>query len=116
MQQLTHILKKLKAKILQNQQQRFYIWTRLKKGLEAPAIFQELKLVCGEETLSYTTVRIWIKYFKNGGTSVEDDEQPGRPITRILSDIPQEEYNKTFNTWIERMNLYIKMERTISKI
>ena len=44
MQQLTHLLKKIITKKMQNQQQGFNIRTRLKLGLEAPAIFQELKL------------------------------------------------------------------------
>ena len=32
---------------MQNQQQKFYIRTRFKLGLETPAIFQELKLAWG---------------------------------------------------------------------
>ena len=65
--------------------------------------------------LSYATVRRWVKYFKEGGTNFEDDERPGRPITCIL--IPTEEYNKTFNKWIEGMNLCKKkMEGTISNM
>ena len=44
---------------MENQQQRFYIRTRLKLVLEAQTIFQELKLDWGEKALSHAKVRRW---------------------------------------------------------
>ena len=52
---------------------------------------------------------------QEAGTSVEDEDDDQlnvkslkKSIIRILSDILQQEFNKTFNKWVERMNLCIK--------
>ncbi|KAI6648146.1 Transposase [Oopsacas minuta] len=43
------------------------------------SIHNELATICGEDTLSYSTVRRWVSLFREGRTSVQDAPRPGAP-------------------------------------
>lgn len=65
---------------------RFYICTRVKLGLSAKAIHQELCQAWGEGCASYSMVADWTKRFKEGRQSFDDDERIGRPVTSTTDD------------------------------
>ena len=46
-------------------------------------IFNELYGIYGPQTISTRTVFRWVKAFKAGKFSVEDDTRPGRPKTSV---------------------------------
>ena len=58
---------------------RFYIFTRLKLGVNAKQIHKELCDAWGDGYVSSTTVAEWVQRFKQGRTSLEDDTTTGRP-------------------------------------
>lgn len=60
---------------------RFYIFTRFKLGLNAREIHKEMCDAWGDSCVSYPTVTEWIRRFKDGRTSLEDDPRVGRPVT-----------------------------------
>ena len=60
---------------------RFYIFTRFKLGFDAKSIHADFVSVFGEEALSYETVARWIRLFKDGRQSFEDEHRVGRTIT-----------------------------------
>lgn len=49
--------------------------------------------VHGDNAVSYYTVKSWVKQFKMGRTSTEDEQRPGRPKTATTS----ENIRKVFN-------------------
>ncbi|CAF4307448.1 unnamed protein product [Rotaria sordida] len=59
----------------------FYIKVRTALNISAGAIYDELYSVCGDQAPSYTTVKRWAKWFREGGEEIEDEARPGRPVT-----------------------------------
>ena len=62
---------------------RSYIKCRIKLNIDSKQIFNELCGIYGPQTISMCTVFRWVKAFKAGKSSVEDDTHPGRPKTSV---------------------------------
>ena len=62
---------------------RSYIKCRIKLNIDSKQIFNELCGIYGPQTISMRTVFRWVKAFKAGKFSVEDDTRPGRPKTSV---------------------------------
>ena len=60
-----------------------YIKCRIRLNIDSKQIFNELCAIYGPQTISVRTVYRWVKAFKAGKFSVEDDTPPGRPKTSI---------------------------------
>ena len=67
-------------------------WTRrlkfvailsIRLHIDSKQIFNELCDIYGPQTISMPTVCRWVKAFKAGKFSVEDDTHPGRPKTSV---------------------------------
>ena len=43
-------------------------------------------MICGEDSLSYSTVRRWVNLFREGRASVQDAPRPGAPKLATNSD------------------------------
>ena len=55
---------------------------RIRLNIDSKQIFNEL-CIYGPQTISMRTVFRWVKAFKAGKFSVEDDTRPGRPKTSV---------------------------------
>ena len=62
---------------------RCYIKCRIRLNIDSKQIFNELCGIYGAQTISMRTVFWWVKAFKAGKFSVEDDTRPGRPKTSV---------------------------------
>ena len=62
---------------------RSYIKCRIKLNIDSKQIFNELYGIYGPQTISTRTVCRWVKAFKVGNFSVEDDTRPVRPKTSV---------------------------------
>ena len=62
---------------------RSYIKCCIRLTIDSKQIFNELCSIYGPQTISMHTVFRWIKAFKAGKFSVEDDTHPGRPKTSV---------------------------------
>lgn len=62
---------------------RSYIRIRNLLGISAQDIFKELKSCISDHAPEIRTIYKWIKYFKAGGESLEDQRRSGRPKTAI---------------------------------
>ena len=60
-----------------------YIKCRIKLNIHSKQIFNELCGIYGPQTISVGTVFRWVKAFKAGKFSVEDDTHPERPKTSV---------------------------------
>ena len=60
-----------------------YIKCRIRLNIDSKQIFNELCGIYGPQTISVPTVFRWVKAFKAGKFSVEDDTSPGRPKTSV---------------------------------
>ena len=60
-----------------------YIKCRIRLNIDSKQIFNELCGIYGPQTISMRTVFRWVKAFKAGKFSVEDDTHPGRPKTSV---------------------------------
>ena len=60
-----------------------YIKCRIRLNTDSKQIFNELCGIYGSQTISMRTVFRWVKAFKAGKFSVEDDTHPGRPKTSV---------------------------------
>ena len=60
-----------------------YIKCRIRLNIDSKQIFNELCGIYGSQTISVRTVFGWVKAFKAGKCSVEDDTRPGRPKTSV---------------------------------
>ena len=58
---------------------RSYIKCCIRLNIDSKQIFNELCGIYGPHTISMCTVFRWVKVFKAGKLSVEDDTCPGRP-------------------------------------
>ena len=56
---------------------------RIRLNIDSKQIFNELRGIYGPQTISMRTVFRWVKAFKAGKFSVEDDTRPGRPKTSV---------------------------------
>ena len=62
---------------------RSYIKCRIRHNIDSKQIFNKLCGIYGPQTISMRTVFRWVKVFKAGEFSVEDDTRPGRPKTSV---------------------------------
>ena len=62
---------------------RSYIKCRIRLNIDSKQIFNELCGIYGPQTISMRTVYRWVKTFKAGKFSVEDDTRPGKPKTSV---------------------------------
>ena len=62
---------------------RSYIKCRIRLNIDSKQIFNELCGKYGPQTISMCTVFRWVKAFKAGKFSVEDDTSPGRSKTSV---------------------------------
>ena len=62
---------------------RSYIKCRIRFNIDSKQIFNKLCGIYGPQTISLCTVFRWIKAFKAGKFSVEDDTRPGRLKTSV---------------------------------
>ena len=62
---------------------RSYIKCRIRLNIDSKQIFNELYGIYGPQTISVRTVFRWVKAFKGGKFSAEDDTRPGRPKTFV---------------------------------
>ena len=62
---------------------RSYIKCCIRLNIDSKQIFNELCGIYGPLTISMRTVFRWVKAFKAGKFSVEDDTRPGRPKTSV---------------------------------
>ena len=83
-------------------EQRIVIKFLVKEGTPVVEIVKRLKAVFAEETLSTSTIYEWAKRFKEGRTSVDDDNRAGAPRTAVTRDN------------IAAVDLAIKQNRRIS--
>ena len=60
-----------------------YIKCHIRLNIDSKQIFNELCGIYGPQTISVRTVFRWVKAFKAGKFSVEDDTHPGRPKTSV---------------------------------
>ena len=60
-----------------------YIKCRIKLNIDSKQIFNELCVIYGPQTISVLTDFRWVKAYKAGKFSVEDDTCPGRPKTSV---------------------------------
>ena len=63
---------------------RKYIKCRIRLNVDSKQIFNELCGIYGPQTISVRTVFRWVKAFKAGKPSVEDDTCPGRPKISVI--------------------------------
>ena len=63
---------------------RSYLKCRIRLNIDSKQIFNELCGIQGPQTISMHTVFRWVKAFKAGKFSVEDDTRPGRPAVKIV--------------------------------
>ena len=62
---------------------RSYIKCCIRLNIDSKQIFNELCGIYGPQTISMRTVFRWVKAFKSGKISVEDDTRPGRLKTAV---------------------------------
>jgi transposase len=62
-------------------EQRICVKFCVKTGKSVTEIFEMLKIAFGEEAMCRTQTYEWLKRFKEGRTSVDDDPHSGRPST-----------------------------------
>ena len=62
---------------------RSYIKCRIRLNIDSKQIFNELCGIYGPQTTSMRTIFRWVKAFKAGKFSIEDDTRPGRPKTSV---------------------------------
>ena len=62
---------------------RSYIKCRIRLNIDSKQIFNELCGIYGPQTISMRSVFRWVKAFKAGKLSVEDDTRPGKPKTSV---------------------------------
>ena len=67
----------------QNTEIHSYIKCRIRLNIDSRQIFNELCGIYGPQTISMRTVFRWVKAFKAGKFSIEDDTQRGRPKTSV---------------------------------
>ena len=60
-----------------------YIKCRIRLNIDSQQIFNEFCSIYGPQTISKCIVFRWVKAFKAGKFSVEDDTRPGRPKTSV---------------------------------
>ena len=63
---------------------RSYIKCRNRLNIDSKQMVNELCGIYGPQTISMRTVFMWVKAFKAGKFSVEDDSRPGSPKTSVI--------------------------------
>jgi histone-lysine N-methyltransferase SETMAR len=64
-------------------EQRFVVKYFFLKGWGNKTITAELQTTFGDSAISNSTVKRWIRKFKNGDFSCDDDSRPGRPLATL---------------------------------
>jgi transposase len=59
--------------------QRAVIKFLVKKGIPATEIHQRIQRAYGSVCMGSSIVQRWVKHFKDGNTSIEDETRSGRP-------------------------------------
>ena len=62
---------------------RSYIKCRIRLNIDSKQIFNEVCGIYGPQTISMRTVFRWVKAFKAGKFSIEEDTRTGRPKTSV---------------------------------
>ena len=62
---------------------RSYIYCHIRLNIDSKQIFNEFCGIYGPQTISMRTIFRWVKAFKAGKFSVEDDTRPGRTKTSV---------------------------------
>ncbi|KAI6651425.1 Transposase [Oopsacas minuta] len=91
-------------------EQRTYIKFRTILEIPPKSIHDELATICGEDILSYSTVRRWVSLFREGRTSVQDAPRPGAPKLATNNDKLSEvrEYVESFpHSSVEEVANYV---------
>lgn len=78
---LTHLATLPKMSALSETEIRAYIKVRTLLGTSATSIHDDLTKACSCTAPSYATVTLWIRRFREGRQSLEDDPRSGRPIS-----------------------------------
>ena len=78
-----YILTNLLVTLDQKTEIRSYIKCHIRLNIDSKQIFNELSGIYGPQTISVRTVFRWVKAFKAGKFSVEDDTCLGRPKTSV---------------------------------
>ena len=60
-----------------------YIKCSIRLNIDSKQIFNELCGIYGPQIISVRTVYRWVKAFKAGKFSIEDDTRPGRPKASV---------------------------------
>ena len=60
-------------------EQRSWIKIEVARGLSTQECFQGLREACGDAALPYRTVARWVKTFREGSDTVQDNLRTGRP-------------------------------------
>ncbi|KAI6661472.1 Transposase, type 1 family-containing protein [Oopsacas minuta] len=97
-------------------EQRTYIKFRTILEIPPKSIHDELATICGEDTLSYSTVRRWVSLFREGRTSVQDAPRPGAPKLATNNDKLSEvkEYVESFpHSSVEEVANYVGIQREV---
>ena len=83
MQSIYWLIYLLRWNMDQKTEIRSYIKCRIRLNIDSKQIFNEVCGMYGPQTISMRTVFRWVKAFKAGTFSAEDDTRPGRPITSV---------------------------------
>ena len=67
-----------KWSVIEQEQRAYFKFRSLLKDSNRN-IHNDLVEVCGDQTLAYSTVRIWAQLFREGRDSIEDEPRTGRP-------------------------------------
>ncbi|KYQ52766.1 hypothetical protein ALC60_08105 [Trachymyrmex zeteki] len=95
---------------------RYLVW----KGKTPVEVYNEVKTAYGDKAMNRTSVFKWCREFKNGRTSVHDDQRSGRPsilIDEIVEKIATPlEHTRTIHSFITICSFYliINLNRSFS--
>ena len=71
---------------MENSEIRSYIKARVKLGIKPIDIFKELEIAYPTSAPQYNCVAKWVRLFKDGRESIEDDPRSGAPRTSHTSE------------------------------
>ncbi|KAG5315365.1 SETMR methyltransferase, partial [Pseudoatta argentina] len=89
---------------------RYLVW----KGKTPVEVYNEVKTAYGDKGMNRTSVFKWCREFKNGRTSVHDDQRSGRPS--ILTDDIVEKIENASGVPLSELGKILQVdESTVSK-
>jgi histone-lysine N-methyltransferase SETMAR len=90
----------------------------VKEGLTPNEIHSKFIKVCGDSSLSFSTIKKWAAEFKRGHTSLEDDPREGCPKSATTPEIIEQVHDMVLDDWrmevreiAETIGIYIKIRR-----